>query len=276
MLRHPSASQRLESLAYLTSVLSAYSPERPLPQPMSVFLPTICQLILDPNQGVRQQVLKLLNYIPAKEVRTEVGRILHWVVASMMQLSVDVSLFSLDVLQLLLVKAPQEVVSSAGGWTKMLNCFLKLLGWQQHASATQNGWSNIARDSRPGSQGKIMAKQLTTLASFLKAGILPPRRNADDQAARTCFPLTHFDQHRVSSRSNAFAELDLFGTQSNGDSELLEDREDRQRIFHDRFENTIIDRVEQTKREGGEVGRAGASLAKIIAEGMRDFENDLT
>ncbi|KAI9725730.1 MAG: rRNA processing protein [Chrysothrix sp. TS-e1954] len=276
MLRHQSATQRQESLAFLTSLVADRSSEQSLPEPMSVFLPRVCQLMLDPSNGVRQQLLKLLHHVLRDDVRVQIGQLLHWVIASMMQMSVDISLFSLDVLSLMLGNGPLDVVSSIGGWTKVLNCFLKVLGWQQQSSKTQQGWTQMQREVKIGSQGKTMAKQLNVLSVFIKAGMAPPTLLAGGQRAVTSFPLTHVDEHMMSTRSNAFAHLNLFGTGTSDENRMLEDREDRQRLFTDIYEKPLLDGIERVKREGGEVGRASAALAKAIAGGLADFERDQT
>ena len=53
----------------------------------------------------------------------------------MTHLATEIRLFGLDVLEWLLQVAGDEVVSCAGGWVKMLKCFLSLLGWQSEASS---------------------------------------------------------------------------------------------------------------------------------------------
>ncbi len=75
-------------------------------------------------------------------------------------------------------------------------------------------------------------------------------------------------------RSNAFAHLNLFGSPRDEESEMYVEREDRQRIFQKRYYAIVSSGVEAAKREGGEVGRAAAGVAKVLAEGMEGFELD--
>jgi pre-rRNA-processing protein IPI1 len=155
----------------------------------------------------------------------------------MTHLASDIRIFALDVLEWLLRVAGDEVVSCAGGWVKMLKCFLGLLGWQ-------NG----------GSSGKWSVTQ-----SFGKAG--------GDAKVQT-------KHHVISERSNAYAHLNLFGAARDEEAEMYEDREDRQRVFHERAEAAVVAGVEQAIKGGGELGRAAAALRKAVKEGMADYNRD--
>lgn len=53
-----------------------------------------------------------------------------------------------------------------------------------------------------------------------------------------------------------------------------EDREDRQRVFHDRAEAAVIAGLEEATKAGGELGRVGAQLRKVTKEGMADFHRE--
>lgn len=75
-------------------------------------------------------------------------------------------------------------------------------------------------------------------------------------------------------RSNVFAHLNLFGPPRDEESEMYAEQEERQAIFHKRFRATVSSGVEAAKREGGEVGRAAAGVAKVLAEEMEGFELD--
>lgn len=75
----------------------------------------------------------------------------------------------------------------------------------------------------------------------------------------------------LSERSNAYAHLNLFGAARDEEAEMYEDREDRQRVFHERAEAAIVAGLEEAIKAGGELGRAGAQLRKVTREGMADF-----
>lgn len=161
-LRHPSAAQRQESLAYLTRVVgarvrdsrttiaiqtskinednveaaidagthnepSAASPR--LPEPASLVLPRLFPLLVDGSPAVRSQLLKLLQQFEPSEVRPQVANLSLYCRAAMTHLSADIRTYAVDVLAWLLRVAGPELVSCPGGWTKTMQCFLSLLGW---------------------------------------------------------------------------------------------------------------------------------------------------
>ncbi len=145
-------------------------------------------------------------------------------------------------------------------------------------AAGAGAWSSSQATplARQGSEGKIPVKTLNVLASFLRAG-LKEEYNADADTTSTKrwpFPLRHVEAHMLPKRSNAFAHLNLFGPPRDEESEMYVNREERQRIFHKRFHAIVSRGTEAAKREGGEVGRAAAGAAKILAEGMEGFDLD--
>ena len=75
------------------------------------------------------------------------------------------------------------------------------------------------------------------------------------------------------TRSNAFGYLNLFGEKRDEEGEMYQDCEERRGVFkRGGWETAILAGVEATKREGGEVGRAGSRLGKVLAEGMEAFD----
>ena len=268
LLNHKSDTQRRDSLAYLTTIISTHPPDSPLPQPASVIIPAIQRLVLDGSNAVRQQMLKLVQSLPKADIASHTDSLLLHTRAGMTHLSNDIRTFSLDLLEWLIGVAGDEVVSCSGGWVKTLKCFLSLLGWQ-----VQNGskWSATKSFGKSSSDSKVQVKQMMTLATFLRAGLMQPKQPAVIESGGASFPLWQTEHHVLSERSNAFAHLNLFGATRDEEAEMYEDREDRQRLFHDLAETAIAAGIEQATRGGGELGRAGASLRKAMKEGMADF-----
>lgn len=271
LLNHKSDSQRRESLAYLTTAITSNTTGTPLPQPPSVIIPAVQRLILDGSNAVRQQLLKLLQSLPANDIASHSDQLLLHTRAGMTHLAIDIRIFALDVFEWLLGVAGDEVVSCAGGWVKMLKCFLGLLGWQNEAVGK---WSVPKSFGKAGGDAKIQVKQMNALALFLKTGLLPSQSTALVSTGGNVFPLWQIDHHVLSERSNAFAHLNLFGATRDEDAEMYEDREDRQRVFHDRAEASIVTGLEQATKGGGELGRAAAQLKRVIKEGMADFHRE--
>ncbi|KAF2446889.1 hypothetical protein P171DRAFT_409131 [Karstenula rhodostoma CBS 690.94] len=268
LLNHKSDTQRRDSLAYLTTVISAHPPGLPLPQPASVIVPTVQRLVLDGSNGVRQQMLKLIQSLPKADIASHTDSLLLHTRAAMTHLSTDIRTFALEVLEWLLSVAGDEVVSCAGGWVKTLKCFLSLLGWQAEVGSK---WSAMRTYGRGASDAKVQVKQMNTLAAFLRAGLMQPTATVTIGAGTGTFPLWQTEHHVLSERSNAFAHLNLFGSTRDEEAEMYEDREDRQRVFHELAEGAIAAGIEQSTKGGGELGRAGAYLRKAMKEGMVDF-----
>jgi pre-rRNA-processing protein IPI1 len=266
LLNHKADAQRKESLAFLTSAIISNPPTIPLPQPSSVIIPVAQKLILDGSNSVRQQLLKLLQSLPPIDIASHADQILLHTRAAMTHLATEIRLFGLDVLEWLLAVAGDEVVSCAGGWVKMLKCFLSLLGWQSEASTK---WSTAKSYGK--ADTKMQVKQMNALTSFLRAGLSHKQTVASVDLSDNDFPLWHTQHHILSERSNVYAHLNLFGAARDEEAEMYEDREDRQRLFRDRAEAAIVAGLEQATKGGGEVGRAGAQLRKIVKEGMADF-----
>lgn len=184
----------------------------------------------------------------------------------MTHLATEIRIFGLEMLEWLLSVTGDEIVSCAGGWVKMLKCFLSLLGWQSEASSK---WSTGKSYGK--ADTKMQVKQMNALTSFLRTGLSHAQTVASVHNSDDSFPLCHTQHHILSERSNVYAHLNLFGAARDEEAEMYEDREDRQRLFRDRAEAAIIAGLEQATKGGGELGRAGAQLRKAVKEGMADF-----
>jgi len=271
LLNHKSDAQRRDSLAYLTSAITSSTLGSPLPQPSSVILSAVQRLILDGSNSVRQQLLKLLQSLPKGDIASHADQLLLHTRAGMTHLAVEIRVFALDVLEWLLDAAADEVVSCPGGWVKMLKCFLGLLGWQAGADGK---WSGSKSSGKPWGDAKVQVKQMGTLAIFLKAGLVPHQVITPITTGGGTFPLWQTHHHVLSQRSSVYAHLNLFGASRDDETEMYEDREDRQRVFHEGAEPAITTGLEHAIRGGGELGRAAAHLKKIVREGMADYRGD--
>ncbi|ERF70173.1 Pre-rRNA-processing protein ipi1 [Endocarpon pusillum Z07020] len=260
-------AQRRDSLAYLTSFVTSRPVDSSLPQPLSTVLPKIFPLILDGSNGVRQQTLRLLRALPRSEMSDHVAEILPYIRAGMTHLAADIRLFSVEVLAWSTDIASDEVVSCAGGWVKTLNCFLTLLGWHNQDSAK---WStNRVSFGKAGSEGKAQSRNLQVLADFLKAGFSTGSdlsETDDNLESRFPFPRWHPEQHGLPTRSNAYGYLNLFGPPKDDDTDMLEDREDRIRVFKERFASSMEAGLASARKDAGEVGRATGLVTKALKD----------
>ncbi|KAK2800542.1 rRNA processing protein [Emmonsiellopsis sp. PD_5] len=270
LLSSKSDTQRKDSLSYLTTAIVSRPVDSPLPQPVSVILPALLSLILDASNGVRTQLIKLLKSLPAADMEGHVSLLLPYVRAGMTHLAADIRLSSIEIVSWLVATAGREVVSSAGGWIKTINCFLSILGWHTDESAKWS--SNRASFGKSGSDGKPMVRTMQTFTEFLRSGI-----GADEDKSgldedeelngkEWYFPLIHTSQHVLPTRSAPFAYLNLFGKPKNEEGEMYETREDRFRVFAERFLPAVERGIAGAKQEGGEIGRASAGLNKVLNE----------
>ena len=215
---------------------------------------------------MRGQLIKLLRSLPAGEVEDHVDQLLLYIRAGMTHLAADIRATAVEMLAWLLEVSGQETVSCAGGWVKTLKCFLAILGWQNEDGSAKWSGGRVSL-GKAGLEGKSLVKSLTVLATFLKVGLLTSPDGAGEGLLGD-FPLWHSRFHTMPKNSNFFAHLNLFGTPRDAENEMYEDREERQRVFHTRFERSIKNGLEAAKKEGGEVGRAAATAVKAITEGM--------
>jgi pre-rRNA-processing protein IPI1 len=243
-----------------------------------VILPSLLPLILDASSSVRTQLLKLFRTLPPADVEDHVPQLLPYVRAGMTHLAADVRLSAVEILTWLVGDvAGAEVVSCAGGWIKTMNCFLSVLGWHTEESAKWS--SNRASFGKSGSHGKPMIKVLLALAEFLDAGIGAPDLDTDmdsddrsDDGARGVgnweFPLCHAEQHMVPLAAAPYGYLNLFGQPRDEEGEMYETREDRYRVFSNRFRGAVERGLENARKEGGEIGRASSGASKVLKEAV--------
>lgn len=235
-------------------------------------LPSLLPLLLDANNNVRTQLLKLLRTLPRNDVEDHVVQLLPYVRAGMTHLAADIRVSAVEILSWLVSTAGEQVVSCAGGWIKTLNCFLSVLGWHTDESARWS--SNRASFGKSGSQGRPLVKVLGVLGEFLDAGIgeQDDSENHDghehiDSSSSACpFPLCQTSQHMIPKSSAPYAYLNLFGQPRDEEGEMYETREDRYRVFAARFMPAVNRGLMSAREEGGELGRASSGVTKVLKE----------
>ncbi|KAL8784119.1 MAG: hypothetical protein Q9213_004178 [Squamulea squamosa] len=264
-------SQRRDSLSYLTTAIATRPTNAPLQQPVSVLLPKLLPLTLDISNGVRTQLLRLLRALPPNDVEDYIGQIVLWIRAGITNLAADIRSSTMDLLAWALECAGNALVSCAGGWVKTLKALIIMQGWP--LESTKQAWSSTKTTfGKPGSDSKALAKSLNTMASFLEAGLHEHGYHQKGPSTAWGWPLNNVEQHMISRRSNCFAYLNLFGPPPDEDSQIYEDRSDRQRVFANKFQKALERGLEAVKQEGGEVGRAAAGVQKVMSHGMRDYD----
>ncbi|KAI4147246.1 MAG: hypothetical protein LQ340_005639 [Diploschistes diacapsis] len=257
----------------MTTIISSQPVDQPFPVTPGYLLPKLLPLISDGSNGVRTQLVKLLQALPRDGIDFYSEQILLYTRAGMTHLAVDIRRCSLDVLDWAIEVCGKELVECPGGWVKMIKNFLAMLGWTSidANSRWSSEWSLSNND-------RITAKTLGTLAAFLELGFVDEitteqvaREEAD--LARKWFPLRQVWCHMIPTKSHAYRHLNLFGAPRDEESEIYGDVEARQQSFR-KYRVAFEKGLEMVKRAGGEIGRAGARTAKVIAEGMKDAPND--
>ena len=231
--------------------------------------------MLDGSSSVRGQLLKLFKSLPARDIEDHVEQILPYVRAGMTHLAADIRLSSVEILAWLVEVAGNELVACAGGWIKTLKCFLAIFGWHTEESAKWS--SNKASFGKAGSEGKPMIKSLTVLADFLRVGLVESDeldRIDSTPAAQWPYPLYNATQYLLPERSNCYGYLNLFGTPRDEESQMYEDVEDRKRVYDQNFALAIEKGLDAARKEGGETGRAAATVTKVLREASRITTND--
>lgn len=295
LLTSRSDSQRKDSLAYLTTAVSARPVHTPLPQPVSIILPKLLPLILDGSNGVRNNLLRLLRALPPREVEGHMERMLPHVRAGMTHLAQDIGSSALDILQWALEVGGEELVACPGGWMKTVKSLLVMMGWRSSSTAAAEtshpsfassgshnnhhaGWSSNSNKSavfgQAGSkEGKILVKCVDTLSALLLTGLGADDNGKEGEGREVWgFPLSHTAQHMLPQRSNPYGYLNLFGPPRDEESAGYVYREDRQRVFARRFQFVIREGLARLKKEAGEYGRAAAKAEKIVGDCMRGFD----
>lgn len=258
LLSSKADSQRKESLAFLTTYISSARKGSNLPVTVGSLIEKICPCVLDANTGVRTQTLKLFQTLPATDVQDQVQRLLPHVRAGMTHLSKDIRLSALNVLSWLIGTVPEELVSCSGGWFSTMECFTTMLGWR---SSEIQKWTL----SKPAiGEPKSTAKILTTLAELLEAGLSDRSMKENIPHIVGSCPYWDLAHHILSSKSNAYGYLNLFGAIKDEKTQMLEDREDRLGVYDEHFRTLIDAGVSTCKKEGGEIGRATGLLAKVL------------
>jgi pre-rRNA-processing protein IPI1 len=245
-----------------------------LPVPTSSLLAKLCPLVLDGSGLVRAQLPRLFGSLPSSDIQDHASVILPYIRAGMTHLSADIRASAMNLLSWLLSVAGEEIVGCAGGWQKTLECFFTTLGWQvrnhEKWSANKTSVSKFASDS------KVLARNLQVLAEFIRAGIgndgVPSVMDDVDDALANArlYPLWHTRQHMISKKSNAFGYLNLFGIIRDHDNRMLDDRDDRRRMFNELFRPAVMAGLENAKKEGGEPGRAAGLVNKAMKEAALD------
>ena len=194
--------------------------------------------------------------------------------------------------------AGEDSVSCAGGWIKGCKTLCVAFGWpaglprddegaaqkkkkkKKGTETTGGGWSNVSATAGHGAvkAGTQPVALLTLLALFLRTGLVErpaasEYSGTDQSQNRWSWVLKHTEMHMLPKRSNAYGYLNLFGEKRDEEGECYRDCEERRGVFQRMgFEDTVVRGLDALKKEGGEVGRLGSQVGKVLKEGLGRLE----
>lgn len=259
--------QRKDSLAWLTSTVSLQGSN--LPIPTGVFLDKALPLLLDASSAVRNQLVKLFQILPQAALIDHMPKILPYARAALTHLSASIRSTGLEILSQLLSTpvVAAELVSSPGGWTKTLECLATLLGWKNLTA--RDSWSLTKAGFR--ADAKTVARCLQVLEQLLSRGlkIFVSGSEVGDHNAES-LPLWDCDCHCIPKQRNPYGYLNLFGVPPDDDNQMLEDRDERLKVFEEKFKQGFMIGLDGARREGGDMGRIAGSAEKVLEAALRD------
>ncbi|KAL8732400.1 MAG: hypothetical protein Q9166_002798 [cf. Caloplaca sp. 2 TL-2023] len=263
-------SQRRDSIDFIATAFTHAKTSSTPPQAVSVVLLKMLPLTTDTDHGIRTSLLKFLSALTPGDVEQHVEKIMLYIRLGLTHLSLDIRSTTLDMLVWALECNGDDLVSCKGGWFQTLESLMIMVGWSMEPDTS--GWTSVKTSFvKTGLESKVMAKTLSTMALFIRTGLHDPPQE-ETPSKGWGWPLTHTEQHMISKKSNAYAHLNLFGPPLNEKTQMYADKEDRQRIFANKFQVSIEGGLATVKQEGGAVGRAAADIEKAIRDGMKDFE----
>ncbi|KAL9039696.1 MAG: hypothetical protein Q9214_004773, partial [Letrouitia sp. 1 TL-2023] len=273
LLSSHSETVRKSSLSYLTSAFSTWPIDECKKPDVDYFFPKLSPLIVDASNDVRRQLLRLFQVLPADEIKgkTEmIEKMQPWIRSGLCHLATSINDSALDVLVWVLNTAGDDLVSGIGGWVKVLDAFMAMLGWLGWTLPDDSsGWTSIkTRRLEP----KLFTKALNVLKRFLRAGL--EHRQIVPKPSEWGFPLWYTEYYMIplGIQSNPYRHMGLFGPPLDEESLPYGSREDRQRVYHKLSRAAVEKGLEATKREGGEPGRVAASALEDLANWMKDFQ----
>lgn len=223
------------------------------------------------SSSLRAQLIKLFRQIPAEDVQDQVELFTIYVRAGMTSLSLDIRTDAFEILRWLLETAGSEVVACPGGWTKILKCFVAVFAWDKRSNNAFQ-FTRATTIGHAASGDKSMARFLQIFGQFLDHGVGTPKA-PDQSILQSVFPLWNTNQHLLPRRSNCFAYLNLFGPSYDEESDICEDRPDRQRVLES-YKQTLDHGLTSAQKQGGELGRVAVQVRQIWQDGMDDYQGD--
>lgn len=262
LCNHHSSSTRKEALLYLQS----HVPYQQISNIRSI-VNSISPLILDTSASVRDTLLELFKTFNPVSVEPHSSLIMLYVHSAMTHLTPEIRAQSTQFLDYLIDVAPQEI--SRLSFIKTMNCFFPLFGWPLENSSATALNSKVTLASSTVTTGlsfgaKADKTKLLHLQSLEKLLILALQEDQADVKNSSSF---HSESNKflLTTTPNPYLGLELFiAKNSNNDTTsdiiVTEDLDERMRIINDKYKVPLTRGLQESAKEGGQVGRVAKSI----------------
>jgi len=173
----------------------------------------------------------------------------------------------MDVLAWAIQLAPEEMLCSRGGWTKMIGLVLNMLGWSAAGAASQRHAPKATKD-----RSSEQLKAINNLKLYFDAGFA--NAESTDSLRGNHWPLAQANSHTIATSGDAYRYLNLYEPGEELLSENTYERAERQLAYDSYLRSSIEAGIASAKLLSGEIGRSAAALEKVINRGMADFRKE--
>ena len=215
--------------------------------------------------------------------------------AGLTHLSAGIRATAIEAWVWILEVAGEEVVGGKGGWLGGLKALTAGVGWGGvdtsngggggggaragvRAGERGGGWSNLTSSST--SAGGVARDEeervavLKLLVLFLRTGLVEKEGEDGEGDERGdgwlwMRKVGRWDANMLPRRADAYGYLGLFGDRKDEEGEGWRDCEERAGVFvRAGWKEVVLRGVEACKREGGELGRLGGLVGRVVREAL--------
>lgn len=251
LCKHHSATTRKEAVIYLKSQAHAHLTNiRPL------FAAT-APLILDGSKSVRDAVHDLYSKTPEihDKLSSHISLIMLYVHSAMTHINPEIRAQSASFLDVLLDADPHQVIRKS--WTKTIQCFMPLLGWEASKSASSSVNVSLSYGSNT---NKVRTGHLQSLQKLLSVGLSP---NEDDQEVVNG-PHADTGKFMLPTTPMPFLHVGLFRTLNSSGSTVTEDSQSRLELLS-QYSQAMKRGLEDCCKEAGQIGRVSSGVLQLLS-----------
>lgn len=245
-------------------------------------LTAVTPLLTDQSTSVRAAALDLLKQLPPATVAANASFISLYIHAAMTSIDPAVRAKSTLALDVVLERAAEPLCRVA--FAKLLTAFVTLLGWSGGRGSTVASSAMVVTTTLDfgASSGKVAAVHLQSLQKLVAAGLAESHNQGphgtdddedDDAAVARRKGMQLAAQFLVPSTSMPYLSLALFAKKQPEAKDsavtITEDVESRKQVLR-MHESALVHGLEQTLKEGGEVGRIAKLLLALVKSSLAE------